>query len=101
MQAAITTTTVCAHPHTKPSSGSFLRSSAPCRVSFRAAPRPNLRAAAMAATSQQQEQLIITRPDDWHLHVREGEVLEAVLPHRFVRSSLLFDCSVARAGCSR
>ncbi|KAG2591604.1 dihydroorotase, mitochondrial-like [Panicum virgatum] len=83
MQAAITTTTttVCAHPHTKPSSAPFLRLSPPCRVSFRASPRPNLRATAMAATPQQQEQLVITRPDDWHLHVREGGVLEAVLPH--------------------
>nr|CAB3474241.1 unnamed protein product [Digitaria exilis] len=80
MQAATITTipTVSAHPRTKPPSASFLRSSVPCRVSFRPAPRPNLRATAMAATSQQ---LIITRPDDWHLHVREGEVLEAVLPH--------------------
>lgn len=25
--------------------------------------------------------MVITRPDDWHLHVREGGVLEAVLPH--------------------
>ncbi|PUZ54815.1 hypothetical protein GQ55_5G161200 [Panicum hallii var. hallii] len=83
MQAATTTTTttVCAHPHTKPSSAPFLRLSPPCRVSFRASLLPNLRATAMAATSQQQEQLVITRPDDWHLHIREGGVLEAVLPH--------------------
>ncbi|CAL4974086.1 unnamed protein product [Urochloa decumbens] len=86
MQAAATTT-VRAHPQTKPSSASFLRLSPPRRVSFCASPSPSLRAIAMAATSQQQqqqqeqEQLIITRPDDWHLHVREGEVLEAVLPH--------------------
>ncbi|CAL4947459.1 unnamed protein product [Urochloa decumbens] len=79
MQAA-TTTTVRAHLQTKPSSASVLRLSPPCRVGFRASPPPSLRATAMAATSQQ-EQLIITRPDDWHLHVREGEVLEAVLPH--------------------
>ncbi|MDM0024656.1 dihydroorotase [Variovorax saccharolyticus] len=25
--------------------------------------------------------LTITRPDDWHLHVRDGAALEAVLPH--------------------
>ncbi|CAL4961426.1 unnamed protein product [Urochloa decumbens] len=80
MQAAATTT-VRAHPQTKPSSASFLRLSPPRRVSFCASPSPSLRAIAMAATSQQQQQLIITRPDDWHLHVREGEVLEAVLPH--------------------
>ncbi|CAO1945968.1 unnamed protein product [Urochloa humidicola] len=78
--AATTTTTVRAHPQTKLLSTPFLRLPPPCRVSFRASPSPNLRATAMAATLQQ-EQLIITRPDDWHLHVREGDVLEAVLPH--------------------
>ena len=25
-------------------------------------------------------QLTITRPDDWHLHVRDGEVLNSVVP---------------------
>jgi len=25
--------------------------------------------------------LTITRPDDWHLHLRDGEMLKAVLPH--------------------
>jgi dihydroorotase len=29
----------------------------------------------MAAASLQQEQLIVTRPDDWHLHLRDGGVL--------------------------
>ncbi|KAL6519947.1 Dihydroorotate dehydrogenase (fumarate) [Orobanche minor] len=28
-------------------------------------------------------ELSITRPDDWHLHLRDGELLEAVAPHRF------------------
>ena len=28
-----------------------------------------------------QKQLIITQPDDWHLHVRDGKVLEDVVPH--------------------
>ncbi|MDJ1180561.1 dihydroorotase [Roseofilum sp. BLCC_M91] len=27
------------------------------------------------------EQLTLTRPDDWHLHLRDGEALKAVLPH--------------------
>ena len=44
----------------------------------------------MAATSLQQEQLIVTRPDECHLHLRDGGVLEAVLPHRFEQSSMLF-----------
>ena len=25
--------------------------------------------------------LTITRPDDWHLHLRDGDALKAVLPH--------------------
>jgi len=28
----------------------------------------------------QQNQITITRPDDWHLHVREGEALKCVVP---------------------
>nr|WP_314863627.1 dihydroorotase [uncultured Undibacterium sp.] len=27
------------------------------------------------------QQLTITRPDDWHLHLRDGEALKTVLPH--------------------
>ncbi len=27
------------------------------------------------------EQLTLTRPDDWHLHLRDGTALKAVLPH--------------------
>lgn len=27
------------------------------------------------------QQLTITRPDDWHLHLRDGDALKAVLPH--------------------
>jgi dihydroorotase len=27
------------------------------------------------------QSLTITRPDDWHLHLRDGEALKAVLPH--------------------
>jgi dihydroorotase len=36
--------------------------------------------------------LTITRPDDWHLHLRDGEVLAAVLPHtaqRFARAVVM------------
>jgi dihydroorotase len=98
MQAAVNTTTVGAHPH--PTKSSFLRPSPPCRVYFHASPRPNLRAIAMASKSQLQDQLIITRPDDWHLHLREGGVLEAVVPHRFVSPSLLIVFLAVHAGCS-
>jgi dihydroorotase len=28
-----------------------------------------------------QQELTITRPDDWHLHVRDGDVLATVVPH--------------------
>ncbi|MES2945237.1 MAG: dihydroorotase, partial [Pseudomonadota bacterium] len=27
------------------------------------------------------QSLTITRPDDWHLHVRDGEALYTVVPH--------------------
>lgn len=30
---------------------------------------------------QAPDQITIRRPDDWHLHVRDGEALEAVVPH--------------------
>ena len=29
----------------------------------------------------QADTLILTRPDDWHLHFRDGEVLRDVVPH--------------------
>lgn len=36
--------------------------------------------------------LTITRPDDWHVHVRTGEILKAVLPHtarQFARAIIM------------
>ena len=38
------------------------------------------------------EQITITRPDDWHLHVRDGEALKAVVPHtaaQFARAIIM------------
>ncbi len=38
------------------------------------------------------EKLTITRPDDWHLHLRDGDVLRAVLPdtaRRFARAIVM------------
>jgi dihydroorotase len=34
-----------------------------------------------SATLTPATQLTITRPDDWHLHVRDGEALQTVVPH--------------------
>jgi dihydroorotase len=37
-------------------------------------------------------QLTLTRPDDWHLHLRDGEALAAVLPHtarQFARAIIM------------
>ena len=37
-------------------------------------------------------QLTLTRPDDWHLHVRDGDLLKAVLPHtvrQFARAIIM------------
>ncbi len=31
------------------------------------------------------DQLTIPRPDDWHLHLRDGPMLAAVLPHTAAR----------------
>ncbi len=33
------------------------------------------------STIPQASQITITRPDDWHLHVRDGEALRTVVPH--------------------
>ncbi|MDD1619334.1 MAG: dihydroorotase, partial [Methylococcaceae bacterium] len=36
--------------------------------------------------------LTITRPDDWHTHVRNGAVLKTVLPHtarQFARAIIM------------
>ncbi len=38
------------------------------------------------------QQLVMRRPDDWHLHLRDGEALRAVLPHtaaRFARAIIM------------
>ncbi|SAL64966.1 dihydroorotase [Caballeronia arvi] len=35
----------------------------------------------MSANSSSPKSLTIARPDDWHLHVRDGATLAAVLPH--------------------
>ena len=38
------------------------------------------------------EQITITRPDDWHLHLRDGDALRAVLPdtaRRFARAIVM------------
>jgi dihydroorotase len=34
-----------------------------------------------AATPQALQHLTITRPDDWHLHLRDGAALQTVVPH--------------------
>ncbi|MEO0014232.1 MAG: hypothetical protein RLZZ535_2621 [Cyanobacteriota bacterium] len=38
------------------------------------------------------QNLTLTRPDDWHLHLRDGEALKAVLPHtvrQFARAIIM------------
>ena len=37
-------------------------------------------AAAAAAAAAGPDELVITRPDDWHLHVRDGAGLRSVVP---------------------
>ena len=51
------------------------------------------------------EHITITRPDDWHLHVRDGAALRAVVPHsaaQFARAAIMPNlrppvCTVAQA----
>ena len=55
------------------------------------------------------QELTLTRPDDWHLHVRDGDMLKAVLPHtvrQFSRAIIMPNLkppvrSVAEAGAYR
>ena len=38
------------------------------------------------------QEIILTRPDDWHLHVRDGEALKTVVPHtaaQFARAIIM------------
>ena len=45
-----------------------------------------------SVTSDFASELTITRPDDWHLHLRDGEALASVLPHtvrRFARAIVM------------
>jgi dihydroorotase len=35
----------------------------------------------MTTSSNTASQFTLTRPDDWHLHLRDGEALQAVVPH--------------------
>ncbi len=42
---------------------------------------PNAPGSASAAPSAPVNRLTLTRPDDWHLHVRDGAALQAVVPH--------------------
>ena len=37
--------------------------------------------AAAAAAASSPQRLTITRPDDWHLHVRDGQAMRSVVPH--------------------
>jgi dihydroorotase len=42
--------------------------------------------------TQQAQEIRITRPDDWHLHVRDGAALQAVVPHtaaQFARAIIM------------
>ena len=38
------------------------------------------------------QELTLTRPDDWHLHVRDGAALDVVVPHtaaQFARAIIM------------
>jgi dihydroorotase len=45
-----------------------------------------------AVTTSPPDSLTLTRPDDWHLHVRDGEALRTVVPHtaaQFARAIIM------------
>lgn len=66
------------HAGAQCSSSSRLISSTP----WAAAPRPSAAAvAAAAAPAAAQTSITITTPDDWHLHVRDGDNMRSVVPH--------------------
>lgn len=47
---------------------------------------------AAAQANSAAERLTITRPDDWHLHVRDGDALKVVVPHtaaQFARAIIM------------
>lgn len=39
-------------------------------------------------------ELSIAQPDDWHLHLRDGDLLEAVISHRFYSKIDFFQFSL-------
>ncbi|KAF3335086.1 putative dihydroorotase [Carex littledalei] len=41
----------------------------------------SLRIRRSAVIAQMETTIAITRPDDWHLHLRDGDLLQSVLPH--------------------
>lgn len=43
--------------------------------------RPQRHIASASVSNTNITEIIITRPDDWHLHVRDGPVLSSVVPH--------------------
>ncbi|KAF4386483.1 hypothetical protein G4B88_006739 [Cannabis sativa] len=40
-----------------------------------------LKATLLDITEEKKMELTITQPDDWHLHLRDGDLLKAVVPH--------------------
>ncbi|KAL6542020.1 hypothetical protein OROGR_011506 [Orobanche gracilis] len=50
--------------------------------------------------SMRSMELSITRPDDWHLHLRDGELLEAVIPHSHGESGAVFSVKFYPAGAT-
>ena len=43
--------------------------------------RRGISTAVLASSSSSPTTLTITRPDDWHLHVRDGAAMRSVVPH--------------------
>lgn len=49
-------------------------------------PFPRVRVLEHVKVKSMKMELTIAQPDDWHLHLRDGDLLEAVVPHRLISS---------------
>src|SRR5690606_30553785 len=68
------------------------RSIAQCALRARARNETGTRMTSSTGAMREMQSITLLRPDDWHLHVRDGEALAAVVPHtaeRFGRAIIM------------
>src|SRR5947208_10846017 len=100
---------VCAHPTMHPVILIPPRLAAPTIASRRAALYPDMGILRVSNMADSPETLTIRRPDDWHVHFRDGAMLRTVLPftaRQFARAIIMPNlvppiCDVAAARAYR